>query len=223
MSSQADTAVQPGARTPWLAILALGLVALACLFAAQPSQAAEVAGAPVSLPAVSLPESRDESFEETEEDEGCEEVEEESAEEEVEFEEECEEFEDDGEGSGVPPSECRLRTASARVFTHASNDQVSLVIGYTSFSPANATIGYRLKGSKGSLNLGQTRHHFSRQGVFRINGKLNEAQMAKVKAAKDFEVRIKIAATPGYCRSYYTRHLEAKRKVHGQVVWFQAK
>lgn len=193
---------------------------LVCLCGAQPGQALEVAGTPVGTPAVSPPEAREDPFEDSEEAEECEEFEEESAEDEVTFEEECEESEDEGEG--IPPSECLLRTASARVFTHSSSDQVSLVIGYTSFAPADATVGYRLTGGKGALNLGQTTHHFSRQGVFRVNGKLTEAQMAKVKAAKDFEVRIRIPSAPGYCRSYYTRHLKAKQKIHGQVVWLQS-
>ncbi|MEX2108553.1 MAG: hypothetical protein WD827_06675 [Solirubrobacterales bacterium] len=222
MSTKADTPTWLGthARVARTLLCVLGLVTLAFLYSAQPGQALEVAGTPI----VNLPEDREEPFEELEEEgeEECEAFEEEFAEDEEAFEEECEEFEEDERSRSLPPSECRLRTASARVFTQA-RDRVSLVIGYTSFSPANVTIDYRLKGGKGSLKLGRTTRHFSKQGVVRITDKLSDSQMKKVKAARDFEVQIRIPAAPGYCRSYLTRHLDAKRKAHGQVVWFQSK
>lgn len=221
MSMKVNTAVGLGvrARTVWTACLVFGLMALAFLCSAQPGRALGPEGV---LPTINLPESRDEPFEELEEAGECEIREQEAEENEVDPEEECEEFEEEGEGGSQPPPECFLRTASARIFTHSTRDQVSLVIGYTSFSPANVTVGYRLKGGKGGLNLGKTTHHFSKQGVFRVTSKLNDSQMEKVKAAKDFDVRILIPSAPGYCHSYYTRHLSTKRKVHGQVVWYQS-
>jgi hypothetical protein len=229
MPTKGNAAAKQGARARvvWIAFLAFGLAMLAFLYGAQPGHALTVEG----LPAINLPESespsregpsREDSLEDLEEAEECEGFEGETEEDEVELEEECEEF-DEGERAGsLPPSECLLRTASARVFTQTARDRVSLVLGYTSFAPANVTVDYRLKGGKGALNLGRTTHHFSKQGVFRVTGELNDSQMEKVKAAKDFEVRIRIPSAPGYCRSYFTRHLNSKRKVHGQVVWFQS-
>jgi hypothetical protein len=218
------TWLDANARIARIWIFALGLVTLAFLFVfgvfgAQPGHALEVAGAPI----VNLPETHEEPFEELEEEE-CEAFESESEEDEIALEEECEEHEEEDERLGsAAPSECLLRTFSARVFYSAARNQVSLVIGYTSFSPANASIDYRLKGGKGALSLGRTTRRFSRQGVFRITDRLNESQMKKVKAAKDFEVQVRIPSAPGYCRSYYARHLDAKRKAHGQVVWYQSK
>ncbi len=190
------------------------------LYGASPSQALGLD----ALPGANPTESLDEPFEELEEAGTCEVLEQEAEEAEVAFGGECDAFEEeDSEVAASPPAECLLRSISARVFTQANRAQVSLVLGYTSFAPANVTIDYRLKGSRGALSFGRTAHHFSRQGVFRVTETLNESQMAKVKAAKDFSVRIQIPSTPSYCRSYFTRHLNVKRKAHGMVVWYQAR
>jgi hypothetical protein len=191
---------------------------MAFLYGASPSQAL----GPNALSGVNLTESPDEPFEELEEAGACEVLEQEAEEAEVAFGEECDAFEEEDEVAASPPSECLLRSVSARVFTQVNRAQVSLVLGYTSLAPANVTIDYRLKGNRGALSFGRTAHHFSRQGIFRVTETLNESQMAKVKAAKDFSVRIQIPSTPGYCRSYFTRHLNVKRKAHGLVVWYQA-
>jgi hypothetical protein len=171
-----------------------------------------------SPPGVNPHESLDEPFEELEEAGEEEVLEQEAEESEVTFEE----FEEEEGEATAPPSECLLRTVSARVFTYANREQVSLVLGYTSSAPVNATVDYRLKGGKGALSLGKTTHQLSRQGVIRVTEKLNESQMAKVKAAKDFSVRVRVLSAPSYCRSYFTRRLNVKRKVNGQVVWRQA-
>jgi hypothetical protein len=220
MSTQVNSAAGEAARARgiWIASLASALIAFAFLYGAQPSHALTVG----PLPAVNLPESLDEPFEELEEAGECEVLEQEAEDAEVPFEDECGEFEEEAEGStSAPPSECLIRTVSARVLALTKRDRVSLVLGYTSFSPADVTVDYRLKGSKGALNLGRTTHHFSRQGVFRLTEKLSESQMAKVEAAKDFAVRIRIPSAPGYCRSFFTHHLNVKRKAPGQVVWRQ--
>jgi hypothetical protein len=205
------------ARLAWIAPLLFGLALLALLCAPQPGYALVE-----SPPVAGLIEPDEEPFEDSEDEATCEEFELEAKEEELELEEPCEETEERSKQNAVAPPECLLQTASARIFTQTARDQISLVIGYTSSVPANVTVAYRLKGGKGALNLGQTKHHFSRQGVFRITDKLNDSQMEKVRAARDFEVRIRIPSAPGYCRSYYTRHLDAKHKTHGQVVWFQS-
>ena len=151
----------------------------------------------------------------------------------VEFEEgECEEpgeeLEDEEgnveacEGDGLPPEECLLHTARARVFTFTARDKVRLVVRYTSFTPADVVVGYRLSGGKGSLSLGEARDRFSKKGLFRVTEKLSKAEIAKVRAAKRFTVDLNIPAAPNFCRRYETRHLTIKRTVHSQVVWFQS-
>jgi hypothetical protein len=130
--------------------------------------------------------------------------------------------EGDGETSALPPEECLLRTARARVFAFAALDRVRLVVRYTSFAPAEVIVGYRLSGGRGSLNLGEARDRFSKKGLFRVTAKLTEAQMAKVRAARRFTVDLNIPAAPSFCRRYETRHLTIKRTVHRQVIWFQS-
>jgi hypothetical protein len=222
MSTKVNAAARQGvrARSVWVASLLFGLAAMGFLYGAPSSQALGLN----ALPGADLSESPDEPFEELEEAGACETLELEAEEAEVAFGEECDAFEEDEEAAAAPPpSECLLRTISARVFAQTNRERVNLVLGYTSFVPANVTIDYRLRGGKGALSFGRTTHHFSRQGVFRVTEKLNELQMAKVIAARDFSVRIRIPSTPGYCRSYFTRHLNVKRKAHDQVVWYQAR
>jgi hypothetical protein len=129
---------------------------------------------------------------------------------------------EDDETGALPPEECLLRTARARVFAFADHDRVRLVVRYTSFAPADVIVGYRLSGDKGSLNLGEARDRFSMKGLFRVTAKLTKAQMAKVRAARRFTVHLNIPAAPSFCRRYETRHLTIKRTVHSQVIWFQS-
>lgn len=151
--------------------------------------------------------------------------------EETECEEVGEEFEDE-EGNievcetqrrgALAPAECLLRTARARVFTDAERESIRLVVHYTSFSPAEGLVEYRLNGSKGALGLGESREHLETHGALRLSEKLGRLQMAKVRAAKRFTVDLEIPAAPGFCRRYDTRQLTVKRSVRGQSVWFQS-
>jgi hypothetical protein len=153
----------------------------------------------------------------------------------LEFDEECEEVgeeleDDEGEveicekGGGtspIPPQECLLRTARARVLTFAAHDRVRLVIRYTSFSPADVLVGYRLTGGRGPLSLGSARAHFTKQGLYRATERLNDAQTARLRAAKRFTVTFDIPGAPDYCHRFQTRHLTIRKVIHNQVVWFQ--
>ncbi len=135
--------------------------------------------------------------------------------------EEFEEEEEDAVGP-FPPDECLLRTARARVFTSPAKSTVRLVVRYTSLAPAQVTVDYRLTGKKGALSLGQARQRFQKSGVFRLAATLSEAQMSKVRAAKSFEVSMRIPAAPSDCNRFYSRQLTIKRTVHNQIVWFQS-
>jgi hypothetical protein len=150
-------------------------------------------------------------------------------------EEECEEVGEELEGeegdlevceeggttSALPPEECLLRSARARVLTYTAHDKVRLVIRYTSFAPADVLVGYRLAGSGGSLGLGSARAHFAKGGIYRATERLSETQAAKVRAAKRFTVTLDILGAPAYCHRFETRHLTIRKTVHNQVVWFQ--
>jgi len=87
-------------------------------------------------------------FEEGEEEAGEEGLEEGEAEEET-----AGECEEEARASRLPPSECRLRSARARVVVHSARDRIGLVIRYTSFAPAEVRVGHRLAGPRGSLSL----------------------------------------------------------------------
>jgi hypothetical protein len=89
-------------------------------------------------------------------------------------------------------------------------------------TPAQVTVDYRMTGKKGGLSLGQVRQRFQKSGVFRLTESLSEAKMAKVRAAKSFEVTMRIPAAPSYCNRFYSRQLTIKRTIHNQVVWFQS-
>jgi hypothetical protein len=152
------------------------------------------------------------------------------------FEEDCEVFEDEeesgeevaeceeeeAEDSRVPPEECLLRTARARLFTYSSQNRVRLVIRYTAFAPADVYVDYKLSGGKGSLKLGTAHQRFAKSGLLRVNERLTDGEMDKVRAAKRFTVLMTVPEAPRFCRRYDTRHLTIRRTVHSQAVWFQS-
>jgi len=132
----------------------------------------------------------------------------------------CEEGQD---GNGrVPPEECLMRTARARLFTYNSQNRVRLVIRYTAFAPADVYVDYKLSGGKGPLKLGTAHQHFAKSGLLRVNEHLSDGEMDRVRAAKRFTVLMDVPSAPRLCRRYDTRHLTIRRTVHGQVVWFQS-
>jgi hypothetical protein len=202
-------------RLIWLASIVVPAAVLLLLFcAAQPAHSLTIQP---PLPGGGTPIEVEETEEAEEELEEC--GESELEEEDEEAEEECGELEEE---DPFPPEECVLQTARARVFAYTSHDKVRLVISYTSVSPAEVIVDYRLKGAKGSLKLGEARQRFSKQGLFRLSESLSKAEMAKVRSAKEFTVEMEIPGTPRYCHRFYDRHLTIKHSVHNQLVWFQS-
>lgn len=120
------------------------------------------------------------------------------------------------------PKQCVLKVARARVFVFTKKSKVRLVIRYTLYHPAKVTVGYKLKGSKGSLNLGSATKNFQKTGVFRLPVKLGKPEMGKVRAAKEFTVHFKIGGSPKLCKKFYTKKLTLPEKVQNQTVWFQS-
>lgn len=151
----------------------------------------------------------------------------EAAEAESEEVEVCEETEDgveectvettasEAEASGA----CMLKSAEAMVLVLPAKDSVRLTLRYTTFTPAVVSVQYSLRGRKGSLKMGADSRRFSRKGVFRETEKLTEAEMAKVKAATEFDVRLRAVNTPGYCRQLFDRELTSKRHGRGGLTW----
>jgi hypothetical protein len=123
---------------------------------------------------------------------------------------------------GVPPEECLLRTARARLLVYSSQSRVRLVIRYTAFSPADVYVDYGLGAAKGPLKLGTAHLRFAKSGLLRVNDRLGDDEMEKVRAAKRFTVVTNVPAAPRYCRLYDTRHLTIRRTIRSQAVWFQS-
>lgn len=200
---------QPPSRLATLAWSLLAISLLAALLFVRQAEAATSTG-PIQTPAASFVEVEELEAEEEWEDE-------ESEEEESEDEEE-----DDGDGTVGPlllPPECLLHTADANVAASVAHGVVQLTIHYTSYTPTNVSVGYWLKGSKGSLQLGETKRHFARKGVFHEESHLNEHAMSKVLAARTFIVQLDIPAAPSYCAKYSTQRLTAKHAAGSHATW----
>jgi hypothetical protein len=219
-----DTA--PRLLRPALAALAVLTFALAAIALATPAHGASTdevtlddLGPETSSFVVDAGEPGDEFEEECFEEEESEEAEAATEDEDglEEVEEECEAEAQDTDS--LFPDECLLRTTSARVFTSDAHDKVRLVLRYSALSPTEVTIEYRLKGSKGSLRLGSTHKHFGQRGVFRATEALTESQMARVRAAKSFEVELHVPGDPASCGHYYSRHLTVRRGGNSHAVW----
>jgi hypothetical protein len=197
---------------PRLATLAWSLLAISLLAALLFVRQAEAASfaAPLQTPAPSFAEAEEfEAGEEWEDEEG-----------------EGEESEDEGEaekdgtvGPLLLPPECLLHTADAQVTASATHGVVQLTIHYTAYTPTNVSVNYWLKGSKGSLQLGETKRHFARQGVFREEAHLGERAMSKALAAHTFLVQLEIPAAPSYCAKYSTQRLSTKHLAGSHATW----
>jgi hypothetical protein len=192
----------------WVSFLAT-LVLIALLGLARSAQAETVADpllSAVVLP--TAPEAEEEA--ETAEEDG-EEVEECEVEED---EDECAEEAEEETGE-----ECILKSAEATVLVLPDRDKVKLTLRYTTFSPAVVSVRYGLRGGKGRLKMGGDSRRFGHRGVFRETEKLSEAEMAKTKAATEFEVGAYAVNAPGYCHQLFDRKLTARHASHGTIAW----
>lgn len=199
-------------RVAWWASFLTTVALIAILGIVRSAQAAPVpiGGAPLALITAPAETSADESADEEEEEEvdG----------EECEVDEDSEECEEDA--ATVDRSEaCILRSASATVTVLQARSQVRLALRYTALSPALVNVEYSLRGRRGSLKIDGGNHRFSRRGVFRDTETLSEAEMAKVEAATEFDVRLHAANTPRYCRPLFDRDLKARHAASAGPVW----
>jgi hypothetical protein len=196
-------------RVAWWASFLATIALIAILGIVRSAQAAPVpiGGAALALVMAPTETSADSSADEEEVDgEECE-VEEDS--------EECEE-----DAATVDRSEaCILRSASATVTVLQARNQVRLALRYTALSPALVSVEYSLRGRRGRLKMGEDSRRFSRRGVFHDTETLSEAEMAKVEAATEFDVRLHAANTPRYCRPLFDRDLKARHAALAGPIW----
>ena len=99
------------------------------------------------------------------------------------------------------PPECLLSSAEATVSATADARQGPPAGPLHDPSPTAVTVDYGLHGGKGSLYLGSEKKQLRPHAACcRLTKGLTEAQMAKVMAAKNFTVRLRVAAAPRYCQ-----------------------
>lgn len=206
-------------RIAWIVSLALALIAL--LGFVRSAQAMPLSPGPAG-PTVALAhwedeaeeaeEAEDEEIEAGELEEGwaeCEELEageeEEACEEEVEEAEELEELE-----------ECTLSEAEGTVTASAATNTVRVSVRYETYEPGPVTVHPRLRGRKGRLDLGRTTKRFSQAGVYREASHLNDAQMAKVLAAKQFTIGLRAPGSPSICTGLFDQDL---RRHGARLTW----
>jgi hypothetical protein len=146
-----------------------------------------------------------------------------SEEEGIEAEEECEEEEpgecDEEAGGPEAPAECLLTTLQPAAFAFGNSDKVRLQVRYTAAYSTSIRVESGLHGAKGSLFLGSERKRFGKKGVLQLSRKLAESQMAKVMAARDFTVRLRVLDAPRWCGSYFDRHLTVRRATPRGLTW----
>jgi hypothetical protein len=201
---------QPMTRLATLTWSLLAILLLAALLFVRQAEAATLASpGPIPVTVTGTVESEEAEDEESEGEEG-------------EEEESEDEEEDEGPGTVGPlllPPECLLHTAEANVSASAARGVVRLTIHYTSYTPTSVNVDYWLKGSKGSLQLGETKRHFGRQGVIHAEEHVSDHAMSKVLAARAFIVQLGITGAPSSCDRYSTQHLTTKHGGDGHATW----
>jgi hypothetical protein len=199
-------------RVAWCVSFLATIAIVALLGLARSAQAATAADpllSAVAFPTFADPDEEAEEAEAAEEDgkelDACEADDE---------EDECDEGSEEETGDT-----CILKSAEATVLVLPGQDRVKLTLRYTTFSPAVVSVRYGLRGGKGRLKVGGGSRRFGHRGVFRETEELSEAEMAKTKAATEFEVDAHAVNTPGWCRRLFDRRLTARHASHGGLIW----
>lgn len=196
--------------------LLLPLLLLAIFTAAQAAHAladAEDPGLPLN---VAIQPSEEEA--ETEGEGECAESEDEEAEGVEEAEEECEA---EAEDAGFSPAEdCYLRTATARVVAYPARKMMRLTLGYTTYTPAAATVEY---GAKKDPHLGTVHRRLGRSGVLRLSKHLAGEQMAKVETSGRFTVTVHVPEAPRACKRFEVQQLQVAQSSKARVTWAESR
>ncbi len=191
----------------------LPLLLLAILVASQAAHAIADAEEP-SLPlnvAIQMSEEEDETEGE------CLEGEDEEAEGSEEAEEGCEA---EAEDAGFSPADdCYLRTATARVVAYPDREMMRLTLGYTTYTPAAATVEF---GAKKDPHLGTVHRRLGRSGVLRLSKHLAGKQMTKVEDSGRFTVTVHVPEAPRACQPFEVQQLQVAQSSEARVTWAEA-
>ncbi|HMC49194.1 MAG TPA: hypothetical protein VKH20_00970 [Solirubrobacterales bacterium] len=135
-----------------------------------------------------------------------------------EAEEECEA---EAEDAGFSPAEdCYLRTATARVVAYPDREMMRLTLGYTTYTPAPATVEY---GAKKDPHLGSVRRQLGRSGVLRLSKHLASGQMTKVETSGHFTVTVRVPEAPRACQRFEVQQLQVAQSSKARVTWAEAR
>jgi hypothetical protein len=210
-------------KLPILLVLLLLLSLLTAAASAASAHAFALPGIGQPAPLVAPDDEEDEAEDDGEDELEAEDDETEAAEEEEEeeeedascFGEEDEELCEQQADEEAEAEECLLEGAEAAVKASPGRGKVRLTVRYQSFEPTRVNVNARLRGAKGGLHLGSDRARFRRSGVYHDTFKLNEREMARALAARQFAVDLQAAGTPGYCEV----HLTASRAGAHKLLW----
>jgi hypothetical protein len=157
-----------------------------------------------------------------EEDETEGECAESESEEEVEGAEEAEEeCEAEAEDAGFSAAEdCYLRTATARVVAYPDREMMRLTLGYTTYTPAPATVEF---GAKKDPHLGTAHRRLGRSGVLRLSKHLAAGQMNKVESSGRFTVTVHVPEAPRACRRFEVQRLQVAQSSEARVTWAESR
>ncbi len=193
--------------------LLLPLLLLAIFVASQAAHAlADVEGAALPLNGAI------QTSEEEGEAEGECDNEDEEAEGAEEAEEECEA---EAEDAGFSPSEdCYLRTATARVVAYPGHKMMRLTLGYTTYTPAAATVEY---GAKNDPHLGTVHRQLGHSGVLRLSKHLGGKRMTKVEASALFTVTVHVPEAPPACQRFEVQRLQVAQSSKARVTWAEGR
>jgi hypothetical protein len=132
--------------------------------------------------------------------------------------EECE-AEEEGEPGSLPPEECVLQSATARVLASRSRDRLLAVVRYTAVEPARVYLDLRFSSPRGTQSLGTVRRRLSVSGTIRFEQELPERRMEMARRARELVLTLDVAGAPASCGRHLSRHLARRRAVHGRVLW----
>ena len=96
------------------------------------------------------------------------------------------------------------------------------MIHYQFWRSASVRVGYELTKPNPDLRLGSARRRFKRQGIFRLGKKVSKKKMARIRAARSFQVRFQVSKAPSNCSRFYKKRVSIEKTVSGQTVWFQS-
>ncbi|MDX6602486.1 MAG: hypothetical protein QOF13_1688 [Solirubrobacterales bacterium] len=150
--------------------------------------------------------------EEVESEDECVEVDEEETDSE-EAGEECEAEADDTSFS--PAEDCYLRTARARIVAYPTRNTMRLTLGYTTYTPAQATVEYSAKHNR----LGTVTRKLGRSGVIRLSKHLGEGEMDQMQGSHRFTVTVHVPEAPPACQRFETEQLQVEHSSDSRITW----